>query len=143
MNKDIFLLPIALSDKDPFLPNRASSKSFDQSFPPYPNQNPIFQDVIPSSSPRLLHHLNGRPPWLPLYPCSNGFTIPLPRGTTKQHSIQPTHQILCRQILGIHDCWIRCTIRHCSLANIQEPIEGFVNGCCIGRTVVNRLAFQY
>lgn len=35
-------------------------------------------DVIPSSSPRILLDLDGRPPWLPQHPKANVISIPLP-----------------------------------------------------------------
>lgn len=84
-------------------------------------------DVLPSSSPRFLHDLHGRPPWLPFYPCPDVITIPLPRGTPKQHPFQPSHEVVCHQILGIHGCRIWCASLDCEhcfgfvLTLMQEP----------------------
>jgi hypothetical protein len=63
-------------------------------------------DAITSCRSRNLHDFDGRPPWLPLYPRAAELTLPLPRRTSKQHSIQPIDEVLCCKILGIYACWI-------------------------------------
>ena len=67
-------------------------------------------DAIASGSPSFLHDLDGRPSWLPFYPCSAVITIPLSRGTAKQHPIQPIDKVVRPEILVIHGPWIRCVL---------------------------------
>ncbi|TAQ86925.1 hypothetical protein B7494_g4761 [Chlorociboria aeruginascens] len=81
------------------------------------------EDAITSSSPRVIYDLDGRPQRLPLNPSSNEFTIPLPRRTTKQHSIQSIDEVVCSQILDLRSCWIWNPFRGRGLADEEEQID--------------------
>jgi hypothetical protein len=96
-------------------------------------------DAITSRSPCILHDLVSRPSWLPFNPCPDGITIPLPRGPTKQHSLQPLDEVLLCAILDFHGCWIRCVflvrIGGAELMGFQELLSALRSG---RRTRTNR-----
>jgi hypothetical protein len=42
------------------------------------------------------------PPRLPHHPSPDGLALPLPRGPSQQHSLQPAHQVVRPQVLVFH-----------------------------------------
>ncbi|KAF2765709.1 IkappaB kinase complex, IKAP component [Teratosphaeria nubilosa] len=80
----------------------------DQIHQPTPDTD-YCEDALPKCDALSEH---GRPPRLPHHPPSNGLAIPLPRGSAKQHPVQPAHKILCFEILAVHGYWLWLALRY-------------------------------
>ena len=75
----------------------------------------IDPDALPSR--RSHDDLAGHPPRLPRHPGSHVLSLPLPRGSLHQHSLQPARQVVRCQVLGLHGRRLRRSLRHCWCVN--------------------------